>query len=172
MCPAVQVQSRIDGKDRAAYCAPDPGQRAGRGPIRGAPTNPWRHFGKSNSMTLTVDLVIVGMTATAAATAAEAARRGKRAPFVGQSKNACYCRGLRRTLDAAGDGCRECVSILAGFEVVSVDGISTVEVVLIRQVKTGWLIGINAGAILVTIALASGVVAPTLRGEVEQNPSE
>jgi hypothetical protein len=62
--------------------------------------------------------------------------------------------------------------MLAGFEVVSVDGIRSVEVLLIRQVKTGCLIGINARAILVTTALASGVVAPALRSQVERNPSQ
>ena len=123
-------------------------------------------------MTLTVDLVIVGMTAAAAAAATEAARCGKRVLVVGRSKDASYCRDLRRTLDVAGDGCRECVSVLAGFEVVSVDGISAVEVVLIRQLKTGCLIGINAGEMLVTVELAPGVVSAMLRGQVEQNPSQ
>ena len=120
-------------------------------------------------MTLTVDLVIVGMTVAAAAAATEAARCGERVLVVGRSKDASYCRDLRRALDVAGDGCRECVSVLAGFEVVSVDGISAVEVVLIRQLKTGCLIGINAGEMLVTVALEPGVVSAMLRGQVEQD---
>lgn len=120
-------------------------------------------------MTLTTDLVIIGLTAAAAAAATDAARRGQRVLIVGESKDAGYCRKLRRALDAAGDGGRERVSMLAGVGVVSVDGIGRVEVVLVRQVKTSRLIGINTGAILVTIALASGVIAPTVWDQVEQN---
>ena len=103
-------------------------------------------------MTLTVDLVIVGMTDAAAAAATDAVRRGERVLVVGESKDACYCRGLRRAVHAAGNGCRERLSILAGFEVVSVDGMGGVEVVLVRNVKTGGLIGVNAGALLATTA--------------------
>ena len=104
-----------------------------------------------HQLTRTVDLVLVGMTDAAAAAATGAARRGKHVLIVGESQNACFLRGLRRMLDAAGAGCRERVSILAGFEVVSVDGIGAVEVVLIRNVRTGHLIGINTGAMLATI---------------------
>jgi hypothetical protein len=99
-------------------------------------------------MTLTVDLVVVGMTAAAVAATTDAALRGKYVLVVGESKNARYSRGLRRTLDNAGTGCRERVSMLAGFEVVSVDGMGAVEVVLIRNVRTGRLIGINTDAML------------------------
>jgi thioredoxin reductase len=115
----------------------------------------------------TADLVVVGMTDAAAAAATDGARRGKHVLIVGESQNACYRRGLRRMLDAAGAGCRERVSILAGFEVVSVDGVGAVEVVLIRKVRTGHLIGINTGAMLATTALAPGVVFATF-----QNPSD
>ena len=52
-------------------------------------------------MTPTVDLVIVGMTDAAAAAATDAVRRGERVLVVGESKDACYCRGLRRAVHAA-----------------------------------------------------------------------
>src|SRR5690242_7019981 len=114
-------------------------------------------------MNRTTDLVVVGMTDAAAAAATDAARHGKHVLIVGDLKDAQYSRALRRSLDAAGAGCRERVSILAGFEVVSVDGIGTVEVVLIRDRRTGALIGINTGAMLATTALPSGVVAVSAR---------
>lgn len=114
-------------------------------------------------MDRTTDLVIVGMTDAAAAAAADAARGGIHVLIVGESQNARYGRDLRRTLEAAGGGCRERVSILAGFEVISVDGIGAVEVVLIRNMKTGHLIGINTGAMLATVALAPCVVAATVQ---------
>ena len=123
--------------------------------------------GKAQHVTLTVDLVIVGMTDAAAAAATDAVRRGERVIVVGESKDACYCRGVRRAVHAAGASCRERLSMLAGFEVVSVDGIGAVEVVLVRNVKTGRLIGINAGALLATTALAPGIVAATLHDDSE-----
>ena len=89
---------------------------------------------------------------------------------VGESKDARYCRRLRRALDVAGDGCRERLSLLAGFEVVSVDGIGAVEVVLVRNVRTGGLIGINTAAILATTALPPGIVAVQLQGKSERMP--
>jgi len=58
--------------------------------------------------------------------------------------------------------------MLAGFEVVSVDGIGSVEVVLVRNVETGRLIGINSGALLATTALAPGTVAATLHDDSER----
>uniref|UniRef100_Q023G0 Uncharacterized protein n=1 Tax=Solibacter usitatus (strain Ellin6076) TaxID=234267 RepID=Q023G0_SOLUE len=90
--------------------------------------------------------------------------------ILGESQNACYRRGLRRMLDAAGAGCRDRVSILAGFEVASVDGIGAIEVVLIRNVRTGHLIGINTGAMLARIALAPGVVSATFNNPPDGTP--
>ena len=120
-------------------------------------------------MTRTVDLVIVGMTAAAAAAAIDAVRRGKRVLVVCESKDARYCRRLRRMLNAAGDGSRTLVSLLAGFEVVSVDGIGAVEVVLVRNVKTGRLVGINTGAMLPTTPLASGIFTARMPDQSQPN---
>lgn len=103
-------------------------------------------------MTRTVDLVIVGMSDAGAAAAIDAVERGQRVLVVGESKDARFWRRLRRAAEAAGDNCRERLSLLAGFEVVFVDGIGAVEVVLVRNVRTGGLIGINTGAILATTA--------------------
>ena len=117
---------------------------------------------------VTVDLVIVGITTAAATAAVEAAQRGQDVLIVGESNDARRRRGFRRVLNAAGANYRERVSVFAGFEVLSVDGISAIEVVLIRQVKTGRLVGINTSAVLVTTALASGVIAPMIQDQVQQ----
>lgn len=117
-------------------------------------------------MSRTVDLVIVGMSAAARAAAIDAARRRRRVLVVGESRDDGYCQQLRRSLDAAGDGCRGRVSMLTGVEVVSVDGTTAVEVVLLRQVKTGRLIGVNTSVVLATTTLGVGVIAPTLRTHV------
>jgi hypothetical protein len=60
--------------------------------------------------------------------------------------------------------------ILAGFDVASVDGIGAIEVVLIRNVRTGHLIGINTGAMLATIALAPGIVSATFNNSSDGTP--
>ena len=95
----------------------------------------------------------------------------KRVLVVGESKDARYCRRLRRTLNAAGDGSRTLVSLLPGFEVVSVDGIGAVEVVLVRNVKTGRLVGINTGAMLFTTPLASGIFTARMPEQSQPNAS-
>jgi hypothetical protein len=122
-------------------------------------------------MSRTVDLVIVGMTAAARDAAIEAARRGRRVLVVGESRDNAYLTQLRRSLEVAGDGCRRRVSMLTGVEVVSVDGTTAVEVVLLRHVKTGRLTGINTSAVLATTDLASGVVARPLRSRVLKSHS-
>lgn len=119
-------------------------------------------------MTLNVDLVIVGMTAAAVAAATDAARRGQRVLVLDEAHDARDLRRFRRALDAARHGRRGRISAAAGFEVLSVDGISTIEVVLIRHVKSGRLEGINTRAVLVTTALASGIIAPMIRDQVQQ----
>jgi len=119
-------------------------------------------------MTRTVDLVIVGMTAAGRAAAIDAARGGGRVLVVDKSGDKSYCQALRRSIKTACDGCRQRVSMLTGVEVLWVDGTSAIEVVLLRQIKTGRLIGINTGAVLLTTALPAGVIAPILRVQVLQ----
>lgn len=125
-----------------------------------------------NAMTLNTDLVIVGMTAAAVAAATYAARRGQRVFVVDESRDASYLRDFRRALDAAGHDCRGRISVAAGFQVLSVDGISAIEVVLIRHAKTGRLLGINTSAALMTTSLASGIIGPMIRDQVQQSLSD
>jgi len=46
------------------------------------------------------------------------------------------------------DGVASQVTVLTGAEVVCVDGVHAVEAVVIRRIRTGQLIGVNASAIL------------------------
>lgn len=108
----------------------------------------------------TADLVIVGLTEAGGAAAIHAARLGRRVLIVDESTDRRACRRLRRSLRAAGEGGRRRVSVLTGVAVKWIDGAGIVEVVLLRHVRTGRLIGINTGAVLVTKALAASVIAP------------
>ena len=100
-------------------------------------------------MTRTVDVVIVGARPAARGAAIEAARRGLRVLVVTRSRRARFAGRLRRSVRAAGEGARRQLTILTGAEVVCVDGIRSVEAVVIRRIRTGRLIGVNASAILV-----------------------
>lgn len=117
-------------------------------------------------MTRTVDLVIVGLTDAGSAAAVDAARRGERVLVVSDARDTSPFRGLRRALKAAGTGCSERVSLLAGVEIVSIDGKNAVEVVLLRQIKTGRLLGINTSHVILTMPLPDHVVSPALRALV------
>jgi NADPH-dependent 2,4-dienoyl-CoA reductase/sulfur reductase-like enzyme len=92
--------------------------------------------------------VIVGGHRVAMAAAIEAARRGMRVLIVIRSMRARFAGRLRQSLRAAGEGLEQHVTVLTGAEVVCVDGIHSVEAVVIRRIRTGRLIGINASAIL------------------------
>jgi hypothetical protein len=56
--------------------------------------------------------------------------------------------------------------LLSGVEVVWVDGTKTVEVVLLRHIKSGRVIGINAGRVVVTTDLPAGIISPAIRDQV------
>ena len=99
-------------------------------------------------MTRTVDLVIVGAHPPATSAAIESARRGMRVLVVIRSRRTDVVRRLRRSLRAAGENVQRRVTVLTGAEVVCVDGVHSVEVVVIRGVQTGRLIAVNASAIL------------------------
>jgi len=100
-------------------------------------------------MSSAVDLVIVGMTPDASVAAVEAARTGRRVIVVDQTTDRRLTTRFRLSLDAHGS-VRERIVMLSGVEVVCVDGMHTVEAVLLRRVRTGLLIGINARAVLMT----------------------
>ncbi len=99
-------------------------------------------------MTRTVDLVVVGSNARAAAATMEAARRGLRVLVVMRGRGAGFGRRLRRSLRAEGEGWPRQVHILTGVEVACVAGVHAIEAVVIRRIRTGRLIGVNASAIL------------------------
>jgi len=117
-------------------------------------------------MTRTVDLVIVGMTTAGRAAAVDAARRGQCVLVATDSRDGPSFRALRRSLRVAGEGSQERVSVLTGVEVVWIDGTSAVEVVLLRQVATGRLLGINTSAVLPATAVPAGIIAPAIRKQV------
>jgi thioredoxin reductase len=99
-------------------------------------------------MTRTVDLVIVGANARAAAAAIDAVRRGLRVLVVVRSRSARFGQRLRRSLRAAGEGLPRQLIIMTGAEVVCVDGVHSVEAVVIRRLRTGRLSEVNASAVL------------------------
>ena len=96
-------------------------------------------------MSRTVDLVIVGMRDAACAAANEAARDGRRVLVVDLTTSADCRRQFRRAIER---DVRHRVSVMTGVEVVCVDGVKTIEVVLLRHISTRRLIGINARAVL------------------------
>jgi hypothetical protein len=95
----------------------------------------------------TVDLVIVAGGSSAVCAAIDAARDGLRVLVVVGSVRVRFIRRLRRALRAAGTRVQRQVTLVANAEVVCVDGVDRVEVVLIRRMRTGRLIGVNASAI-------------------------
>ena len=99
-------------------------------------------------MTRTVDRVIVGAHQAATAAAIESARSGMRVLVVIRSRRTDVVRRLRRALRAAGENGQRHVTVLTGAEVVCVDGVHSVEAVVIRRVQTGRLIAVNASSIL------------------------
>jgi predicted dinucleotide-utilizing enzyme len=98
-------------------------------------------------MTKTVDIVVPGADAAAVRTILASARRGLRVLVVIRSTRTALERRLRRTLRASGEDVRRRVSIVAGAEIACADGICGVEAIVIRRIRTGQLIGVNARAI-------------------------
>lgn len=99
-------------------------------------------------MNRTVDLVIAGAGASAVTTAARAVRRGLRVLVLLSSNDRCAAHQLRRTLreDAGVRGGH--VTVVAHAEVVCVDGVGGVEVVVVRDTRTGRLSGVNTSKFL------------------------
>ena len=97
-------------------------------------------------MTRTVDVVIVGADPAAMAATTEAARQGQRVLVVMRSRRAGLVRRLRQSLRAANSP-QWAVKIVTGAEVACVDGVTAVEAVLVRDLRTGRLRGFNAAGL-------------------------
>jgi thioredoxin reductase len=95
----------------------------------------------------TVDLVITGAGDAALAAAADALQRGRRVLVVLRTGDPLVERGVRRRLRTANaDESR--VTVMTNAEVVCVDGVDSVEAVVIRYGRTGRLCAVNANAFL------------------------
>ena len=99
-------------------------------------------------MTGTVDVVIVGANAAAIAATADAASRGLRVLLVIRPRLASLTRELRQSLRLVRVSSRRQVSVASGAEVACVDGVNGIEAVLVRHIRTGRLVGVNASALL------------------------
>lgn len=100
-------------------------------------------------MTRTVDVVIVGGDATAVAATIDAVRRGQRVLVVMRTRRSGFARQLRRAIGTAVVLSPAQITVLTGAEVACVDGVKSIEAVLVRQLRTRRLLGFNASALLV-----------------------
>lgn len=97
-------------------------------------------------MMRTVDLVISGDTHAARAAAVEALRCRRRVLIVLGSDDVREAQRLGRCLrKAAGAGAGRLL-VMAGADVVCVDGVNGVEAVVVRHARTGRLYAVNASA--------------------------
>ena len=98
-------------------------------------------------MTITVDLVVAGADDEAIQTIVAAARSGRKVLVVIGSPHPAVGRRLRRALRTSHPDVRRHVSVMSGAQIVCSDGVAGIEAIVIRRIKTGRLIGVNASAI-------------------------
>ena len=95
----------------------------------------------------TVDVVVVGGDDAAVAATIDKAGRGMRVMVVLRSRRADTARRIRNAIRAGLEERRRVV-VLTGAEVACVDGVNAVEAVVIRDLRTGRLTGVNASEVL------------------------
>jgi thioredoxin reductase len=93
---------------------------------------------------LTVDLVVTGDESAAVAEAVDAVRRGQRVLVVLRSAGPRIVSRLRRLCRAA----KNQPAVMTNAEVVCVDGVHSVEAVVVRYTRTGRLCAVNTSAFL------------------------
>jgi predicted dinucleotide-utilizing enzyme len=98
-------------------------------------------------MTRTVDVVIAGGSAAAVAEAIDAARRGLKVLVVVRS-GGNLARRLRQRFRRALELSQPRVIVLTGAEVACVDGIHSIEAVVVCYIRSRRLVGFNASALL------------------------
>jgi hypothetical protein len=96
----------------------------------------------------TVDVVIAGADAAAMEATVNAARAGRRVLVVIRSRRAGVVRQLRRLLRTLRISPPPQVMVMTGAEVACADGISGVEAVVIRDLRSGRLSGFNTQEVL------------------------
>jgi hypothetical protein len=96
-------------------------------------------------MALTVDLVVVGDDARSIAAAVAAARRGERVLIVLEQRDRSWLNRFRRSIRLAAVDRQ--IAVMAGTELVCVDGVGGIEAVVVRRIDSGRLVGINARAV-------------------------
>jgi thioredoxin reductase len=94
----------------------------------------------------TVNLVIAGGGSAAYAAAANALRHGRHVLVVLRSGDARLRRRFRQSLCNARNAGNGQVTLMTNAEVVCVDGVESVEAVIIRYARTGRLFAVNASA--------------------------
>ena len=99
-------------------------------------------------MTRTVDIVIVGGNAAAVAATIDAVRRGLRVLVVIRRRGSNRARRLRRSVATACAMSPEQLSVVTGAEVACADGVKSIEAVVVRQLRSRRLIGVNASEML------------------------
>ena len=99
-------------------------------------------------MTMTVDVVVIGANQGALTAAIESAQSGKRVLVITRMRGRELHRRVRRAREAAGADASKRVMVLAGAEFQCVAGIRSVEAVLVRHLRTGRRVDINATALL------------------------
>ena len=96
----------------------------------------------------TVDVVIAGADAAAMRAAIDAVRNGRRVLVVIRSRRAGRAGQVRRLLRTLRLSPPPQVIVMTGAEVACADGISGVEAVVIRDLRSGRLSGFNAQEVL------------------------
>ena len=99
-------------------------------------------------MTRTVDLVIVGSDANALAAMIDAVGRGLHVLMVIRAKRPGLTRQLRRRLSNAGGLSPRQLTVMTGAEVACVDGVNTVEAVIVRRLGSRRLVAFNASGLV------------------------
>lgn len=99
-------------------------------------------------MTRSVDVVIVGNNAAARAATIDAISRGLRVLVVIRLERLTLARRLRQAIRHAGRLAPGQLTVLTGAEVVCVDGVKSIEAVVVRRTRTRRLLGINTPALL------------------------